>query len=192
METEGAISAGATDAGTGEPASSCGNGIVESSEECDATDLATQTCASLGYDGGDVACSSDCTFDATGCHSCGDGVRQEGEVCDGDDLGEEICGTQGASEGTLACSDDCSSFDTSACTECGNGVLGASEQCDGNELAGQTCDSLGLGAGTLPCSNACPFDSSGGEPDQACGIGGDPCTDSSECCLGICLFNVCA
>jgi hypothetical protein len=45
----------------------CGNNIKESGEECDGTDIDSQSCMSYGYDSGTIGCSSDCTFDTGGC-----------------------------------------------------------------------------------------------------------------------------
>jgi hypothetical protein len=47
----------------------CGNGIVDSAEQCDGTNLAGNTCASLpgGFGGGALACTGSCTFDTSGC-----------------------------------------------------------------------------------------------------------------------------
>lgn len=46
--------------------SSCGNGVVESGEQCDFY-LNGATCGDLGYPGGTLACSASCTFDPSGC-----------------------------------------------------------------------------------------------------------------------------
>jgi hypothetical protein len=46
----------------------CGNGVAETSEACDGTDLAGQTCQGLGYTlGGTLACATGCTFNVSGC-----------------------------------------------------------------------------------------------------------------------------
>jgi hypothetical protein len=46
----------------------CGNGIVESGEECDWTNLNNQTCPQQGFEGGTLACMpGQCTFDTSGC-----------------------------------------------------------------------------------------------------------------------------
>ena len=45
----------------------CGNGIVESGEQCDGSNLAGQTCIGLGYDGGTLSCNQDCTFNTSQC-----------------------------------------------------------------------------------------------------------------------------
>ena len=66
----------------------CGNDALEVHEQCDGSDLGTSTCASLGYDGGTLACNADCTYhayvpcdgsigcvqgDQSACFTCGDG-----------------------------------------------------------------------------------------------------------------------
>jgi hypothetical protein len=46
----------------------CGNGIIELGEICDGSNLAGESCSSLGYTGGALACSGDCLeFDVSEC-----------------------------------------------------------------------------------------------------------------------------
>ncbi len=52
----------------------CGNGVVDEGpdphwgpERCDQDDLDGQTCESLGYTGGTLACLPECELDTTGC-----------------------------------------------------------------------------------------------------------------------------
>ncbi len=45
----------------------CGNGIVELGEACDGSNLGGQTCASQGYGGGTLSCTSSCTFNTSQC-----------------------------------------------------------------------------------------------------------------------------
>ena len=106
----------------------CGNGVVDSGEECDGDDLNDQTCEEVGnYVGGTLSCNNDCTFDTGACEAdedCGNGIIDEGEDCDGDNLGDNECADVGDfTGGTLSCADDCS-FDTSECSAGGT----ASEQ----------------------------------------------------------------
>ncbi len=67
----------------------CGDGAVRGGEQCDGSDLAGQTCSSLGYSGGSLACASGCTFDVSACEDsstfCGDGLTEAYEECDGVD-----------------------------------------------------------------------------------------------------------
>ncbi len=44
----------------------CGDDWVNEGEECDGDDLDGETCVSIGYDSGNLVCSS-CVFDASGC-----------------------------------------------------------------------------------------------------------------------------
>lgn len=64
----------------------CGNGVADGGEGCDGADLRGATCASLGYAGGVLACTAQCTQDVSGCTAvpaCGDGAVQGFEECDG-------------------------------------------------------------------------------------------------------------
>ncbi|MBI1813986.1 MAG: DUF1566 domain-containing protein [Deltaproteobacteria bacterium] len=48
--------------------STCGNGIKDGSEQCDASDLGGQTCTGLGYAlGGSLTCTAGCGFNASNC-----------------------------------------------------------------------------------------------------------------------------
>jgi serine protease AprX len=47
----------------------CGDGIIDSGESCDGADLDGESCTSLEYTGGTLACSGSCTFDTSGCTS---------------------------------------------------------------------------------------------------------------------------
>ena len=49
--------------------SMCGNGVVDSGEQCDGSNLNGQSCASQGLKGGTLSCNADCTFDTTQCMS---------------------------------------------------------------------------------------------------------------------------
>jgi hypothetical protein len=100
----------------------CGNGVANQDEDCDGTDLRGETCVSRGFEGGTLACNSNCTFDTSGCSgTCGDG-------------------TCGGSEDCETCPEDCDSKTTGNpalrfC--CGNGIEEAAEGtgcpvCDGN------------------------------------------------------------
>ncbi len=98
----------------------CGNGVQESSEECDDPDLDGKTCTDLGFQGGTLACNGDCTFDTSECIECGNGTCEMGEDCE-------------------TCSSDCDGQQTGKPSDrycCGNGILEEAEGdgsiCDGN------------------------------------------------------------
>jgi hypothetical protein len=84
-------------------ATTCGNGVVEPGETCDAGALGGTSCATFGCTGGMLACNGTCTgYDTnacTGCPPCDhDGVCEAGEdckrlprrLCGRDDLGRGV------------------------------------------------------------------------------------------------------
>lgn len=157
----------------------CGNGVLESGESCDGSDLAGQDCFVFGWTMGYLACAADCTFDVAACvgggPNCGNWVVEWGEQCDTNDMGGESCESIGMSPGTLDCKLDCT-FDRSGCgsaASCGNGAIDGVEgveECDGADLAGQSCESLGHMGGVLACGSNCVLNEAGcTDPD--CGNG---------------------
>ena len=49
----------------------CGDGgVFATSEACDGTLLGGESCASIGFTGGSLACTSNCDFDTTDCFTC--------------------------------------------------------------------------------------------------------------------------
>jgi hypothetical protein len=53
----------------------CGNGTIETGEDCDGSNLNGSTCQSLGFLGGTLSCSGACTYDTSACQaaiSCAD------------------------------------------------------------------------------------------------------------------------
>ncbi len=166
------------DTGTG-GTGSCGDGVKDPGEACDGTDLGGQSCVDLGLPGGTLGCAPDCaSLDTSTCDapaSCGDGVKDPGEACDGADLGSVTCMSQGFPGGALTCLGNCSGFDTSGCDPnpaCGDGVKNGAETCDGADLGGQSCMTQGFPGGALACLTNCSgFDTSGCDPNPACGDG---------------------
>jgi hypothetical protein len=166
---------------------------LQPGEDCDATDLAGETCATRGFSGGTLACTDACTFDESQCYTdvCGDGVVGPTESCDplGPTFGDVTCESLGfPGGGGLACNADCT-VDASGCVDhlCGNGAIEPPEACDGPSLGGKTCETLGFATGVLACDATCVLDTSGCsdhlcgngvvEPTEACdpgGIGGAP------------------
>ena len=138
-----------TDASTDTDAAApmCGDGTVDEGEECDGTALDEQSCLTRGFEGGELACNMDCTFDETDCanlpDTCGDGMIDDGEECDGGELGGQTCGDAGFVAGVLGCTDSCT-LDTSGCSDasiCGDGEQTGGEECDdGNETDEDGCD----------------------------------------------------
>jgi hypothetical protein len=108
----------------------------------DRVDGRDHTCASFGYVGGTLGCTSGCGFDDSQCvpqPSCGDGIVQAsaGEECDGSvssNAGQ--CQNFGLGSGSVTCGNDCR-FDYSQCAygyRCGNYEKDHPEEaCDGSE-----------------------------------------------------------
>lgn len=141
----------------------CGDSVIQAQygETCDNGNLNGQTCETLGYYGGTLSCSNDCTFNTQNCElsgRCGDStVQTEEEDCDGTNLNNQTCATQlNFDAGTLLCNSDCT-FDYSNCSECGDGSTTGAEECDGNDYGGNDCISLGYYGGTLSCNNDCTY-----------------------------------
>jgi len=144
----------------------CGDGTAQPGygETCDAADLLSQSCLSLGYYGGTLSCATDCHgFVLNSCAQvgrCGDNSIQSayGEQCDGFNLNLRTCAWYGFYEGTLGCASDCRDFDVSGCSQrCGDGIIqaGYGELCDGTALGGQSCQTRGWYGGTLACHADC-------------------------------------
>ena len=199
----------------------CGDGILQESESetCDGAELDGQTCVSLDYYGGALACAADCTLDTTSCETvgrCGDGIVQNahGETCDGAELGGQTCVGLGYYGGTLACAADCTLLlaPCVAAGRCGDGILQAAhdETCDGASLDGETCVTQGYYGGTLACAADCSLNLTSCMLAGRCGDGivqdahgetcdgpelnGQTCNDLGYCggtlsCKSTCIFQ---
>ncbi|MEI8361094.1 MAG: hypothetical protein WCG01_03125, partial [bacterium] len=112
----------------------CGNGLFENpngegvSEACDGANLNGQTCVSLGYGAGILACQANCTaFNQAACDPCGNGSCEPGET-------------------VASCSADCSS--------CGDGLVTGTEQCDfgANNGTGIGCSATCAASPSFACA----------------------------------------
>lgn len=166
------------------PVYECGDGVAEGEEACDGDDLRDKNCtsSSIGFEGGDLGCTSECTYDTSECIGpiepvCGDGVINGGEVCDcgdpwdcydgaGEELGGETCQNRSGSYvgGDLLCGSDCLEFNVSQCYTQG----GPDPPGGGNQSQNETNQTGGGGPynpGTL----------------QDCELSGFFCTSSWAC-----------
>ena len=120
---------------SGSTSSVCGNGIKETGEVCDGSDLGGEICETLGLGPGVLSCRTDCRgYYTAGCGaitSCGDGVIQGTEICDGQALDGATCSSLGYGLGDLGCAPDCSSFDVSQCKQLDGGPCTQSSDCVG-------------------------------------------------------------
>jgi hypothetical protein len=100
----------------GGPGPSCGNGLVDPSEDCDGIAMGSGSCLTLGFVGGELACGSDCKYDTSGCLEtlCGNATLDDGEACDGDLLGGNTCSSLGFAGGPLVCDSSCA-LDDAGC-----------------------------------------------------------------------------
>ena len=92
------------DAATGGTFPHCGDGSINAAgEQCDGSDLGGETCASLGFLGGTLACDASCQFDTSGCRVCEAGaLLSTGETTCWDDSGNVIaCAGTGQDGDTL-------------------------------------------------------------------------------------------
>ncbi len=155
--------------------STCGDGKVETGEECDD-----------GNDLGGDGCAEDCTLEPV----CGNGIQERGEACDdGDnsdcdgcstDCFEEFCGdgktcpNEQCDDGNVTNGDGCNAD----CTLpfCGNEIKDPDEECDdGNNVDGDGCNDC-----KLPfCGNE--IKDPGEECDDGNNLDDDGC--SSGCAL---------
>lgn len=51
------------------PTSTCSNGLINSGEQCDGSDLGGKSCTDLGFTGGTLSCNVSCGFNSSGCTS---------------------------------------------------------------------------------------------------------------------------
>ena len=139
----------------------CGNGTIDSGEDCDGVNLNAKTCITQGFDSGSISCNSDCTFNTSSCvTNCGNGTIQSPEECDGANLNSKTCATEGfTGGGAITCNSNCT-VNTSACSNifCGDEIVEGSEECDGADLNSHSCISEGFDAGDLNCSPSCTLD----------------------------------
>ena len=158
---------------------------MQDNEQCDGPDLHGWSCASFGFEAGELFCNERCALDSRKCFdileppACGNGVIDFGEACDGSDLQGVSCQSFGFRAGRLLCS-GCQ-FDTSRCStnkQCGNGTIESGEQCDGTRLNGQTCSRLGFGSGALLCGGDCSYNTS------LCAVCGNGLIEAGENCDG--------
>lgn len=182
--------------------SPCGNGVRETiyNEECDNTDIAGQTCASIlgpTYNGSPTCNNTvtpfDCTLNTSSCYRCGDGNPN---TPTGSPPGNEQCDSNPSNcsvsyanpPGSCQyCTTSCA-WATKAGTYCGDGLITTpQEECDGSSLGGITCQSRGFSGGTPTCYpstdtvNRCKINTT------TCSQCGNNLLDAGETCDGTAL-----
>lgn len=131
----GAVDAAIVTAVEGGTAASCGNGVVESGEECDDGNQA--------LDDGCIACVA--------VPVCGNGIMEPGEACDSPDASAcqhcEPVPAASCGNGRVETGEECDS-DHDSCVECrlytprcGDGTTNGDDECDdGNDVDDDGCD----------------------------------------------------
>jgi len=115
--TDGAPGIDAAPGTDATPAPTCGNGVLDATEQCEGTNLGGNDCTTIlmGFGGGTLACGASCTFDVSGCTAtpgfCGNGVIDGAEDCDEGDLGGATCvSLTGDACGSVYCLSDCTYY----------------------------------------------------------------------------------
>ena len=176
----------------------CGDGIINSGEECDKLGKvfgSAKTCADLGFKSGTLDCAANCFIDTLGCtpkNKCGNGLIDQGESCDGTNFGPIPSGRQCQlystffTGGILSCDSSCK-IDTSKCSggsgTCGDNIINIGETCEGQNFGSLVtlCTSYdNFRSGTLKCTS-CRIDTSQCIPKDTCGNG---LIDQGESCDG--------
>ncbi|MDD5110448.1 MAG: phosphodiester glycosidase family protein, partial [Patescibacteria group bacterium] len=180
----------------------CGNNVKELGEECDGTDLGGQSCSTLGYIGGDLSCTTGCTYDVSLCveNPCGDGycdgsIGENCTTCSTDCTagsyavcGDGVCHGVNYGETGATCPADCPyvQIPGGTCSVCLRGV------CDGvcnPRKEGSTCADCNPAVihscGDLACTGSenattCPVDCGGIVPDLPQYCCGDSVCAGSE------------
>ncbi len=151
---------------TQELSPTCGNGIVQSGEQCDD-----------GNANNNDACTNTCKTAI-----CGDNIVYTGfEQCDGN---SRTC-TINSYNGLQSCNAQCNGFGTCTATErCGDGILNGNETCDEGVLNGQPnkCNNICTGITASVCGNGAV------ESGEQCDDGNAINTDA---CLNSCVSAVC-
>ncbi len=162
--------------------STCGNGIVDSDEECDDDKFRDDKTLCSDWDAslneGTLSCNSNCTINTTFCRYvpvCGNTILEDSEKCDGTIFSgnRTSCKTlfpELYSGGSVKCTKACD-YDVSECVAwCGNGSINTksgdvilNEACDHGEtvdkfpVSANSCEKVvGIGStGKLICSDDC-------------------------------------
>jgi len=136
----------------GGPGSYCGDGNINSGEQCDGSSAwgNITNCSNFdAFTGGSLSCDN-CQFNTSLCTGgvdegyCGDDVINPGETCDGSSAWEPIEGCRDFDDftsGTLVCT--ACQFDTSQCTGGAEGVGDEVGICIYTQYTNDTCDDDG-------------------------------------------------
>jgi cysteine-rich repeat protein len=171
----------------------CGDGIIQSWEQCDGSNLGTATCASVmgaGYTG-TLSCdmlnkylNNYCAFDTSECHIpqpvCGNGIIELGEQCDNSIFNGALCWA-GYGHSCSYCTASCKNKIIT--NYCGDGIKQECEQCDdGNQINTDSCSNLCKINNPEPPTPVCGnhITEAGEQCDDGNLINGDGCSSTCQ------------
>ncbi len=162
----------------------CGDGDVESGEECDGSSSCTSSCLWEGTDG----CPFTCSTSTVSCEKDSDCTTFtcsiSGAVCTAE-TATTVC--TGVGETCVEHTDTC---EVSGTLCCGNGLTEAGENCDdGDQTDGGGCSASCLNEGSTAARVTC----GNGSLDYTATIGGEDCDDGNiingDGCSSLCLHE---
>ncbi len=171
-------------------AKTCGDGTVQTSEQCDISLSETKLCTDIDpnlYNGGQATCADNCTWNLAPCvlKTCGNGTVDTGEECEGAQTTpcDEIDPNK---MGTATCISATCKWDTSECTDavkCGNGGIDTGEVCDGGAKPCVQVDPETWISGDAYCNSTCNgWDTDACEPKSDCTCGNGTVDGASTGC----------
>lgn len=164
----------------------CGDGVIDTGEECDGTDFAGATCLTLGHTGGDLACSpATCLYDETGCTDAPDctGILSPNDcvTC----LEANCCPELATCNGTAGCI-ACLTGDQVSCDANNQAAVeavgtcaqnGCSVECSSGPTVEPVCDAPATASSAGSCVTV-------GGNIQCNPVTNDPCGAGEACDLG--------
>lgn len=134
----------------------CGNGALNSGEQCDGALLGGATCTSLGYTGGTLTCTASCAYNTASCtsgctsnsqctsytNSCNDGT------CN---IGTGVCYSTPKADGTICTGGTCQSgncVSQQTCSGLGGVICTSGQTCDGGNWVSASGTNLCCVGGT--------------------------------------------
>jgi len=133
---------GETAANCNQDCAGCGNGIINSPEQCDGANLNGQTCVTRGFIAGTLNCSPTCTFDTS---ACTNGVS---DPCNPKDCSSCPTSGQAVQSSPGCCVEQC----LPQCTAWGPGFLNQS-YCGGDGCGTNQRLAYNVGISPSPCWN---------------------------------------
>ncbi len=176
-------------------AKTCGDGTVQTSEQCDISLSETKLCVDIDpnkYTGGQATCADNCTWDLDPCilKTCGNGTVETGEDCEGD-MDKDCAEIEKV--GTIVCDAETCKWNTEDCQikpVCGNDLIEGNETCDGGAKPCVQVDPETWISGDAYCNSTCngwDIDACEPKPDACtCGNGmvettADGCSTDEVC-----------